>query len=502
MGTIDTFLKRKEVNPTNAEKQHAAGKLTARERLEALFDKGTFVEVGSLVTNRCSYFGLDKKRIDGDGVITGYGTVDGRSVFAYAQDYTVLGGSLGEMHANKICNIIDMAYNAGCPVIGMNDSGGARIQEGVDGLSGYGRIFFRNVKASGYIPQITAIMGPCAGGAVYSPALTDFIFMTNNTGKMFITGPAVIKAVTGEDISADMLGGVNTHTRKSGVVHFACNSDLECIESIKRLLSYLPSNYKAKAPVKETRDDKYRKNPRLLEIVPEASNKMYDMRQVISEIVDDNEYMEYQQDFAPNMITCFAHMGGRSVGIIASQPRMLAGCVDINASEKAARFIRTCDAFGIPLVTLVDVPGYLPGKDQEWNGIIKHGAKLLYAYSEATVAKVTIILRKAFGGAFLAMCCKELGADVTYAWPMAEIAVMGAEGAADIIFKNEAPDEKREKTAEYKEQFLNPYKAAEHLLVDEVINPEDTRMCINRALDIFENKVREKGLKVHGNIPL
>lgn len=501
MTKIDTFLERKSNDPTNVEKQHSQGKMTARERLEALFDRDTFVEVGSMVTNRCTYFGLEKKRIDGDGVITGYGKVDGRPVFAYAQDFTVLGGSLGEMHANKICNIMDMAYRAGCPLVGLNDSGGARIQEGVDGLSGYGRIFFRNVKSSGYIPQITAIMGPCAGGAVYSPALTDFVFMTKDTGRMFITGPNVIKAVTGEDVSAETLGGADTHSRKSGVVHFTSSSDMECIDSIRRLLSYLPVNCNAKAPLKAS-EDRVGKNTRLLEIVPEASNKMYDMRNVISELVDDGEYMEYQKDYAPNIITCFTRFGGRSVGLIANQPRMLAGCIDINASDKAARFVRTCDAFGLPLVTLVDVPGYLPGKGQEWGGIIRHGAKLLYAYSEATVPKVTVILRKAYGGAFLAMCCKELGADVTYAWPSGEIAVMGAEGAADIIFRSVSADEKKEKTMEYKEEFLNPYKAAEHLLVDEVISPEDTGMYITRALDMFANKNRDRDRKYHGNIPL
>lgn len=502
MTKIETFLERKSNNPTNTEKQHAAGKMTARERLEALFDRDTFVEVGSMVTNRSTYFGLDRKRIDGDGVVTGYGKVGGRPVFAYAQDFTVLGGSLGEMHANKICSLMDMAYRAGCPFIGLNDSGGARIQEGVDGLSGYGRIFFRNVKASGYIPQITAIMGPCAGGAVYSPALTDFVFMTKDNGRMFITGPSVIKAVTGEDVSAETLGGSDTHSRKSGVVHFASSTEKECIESIKMLLAYLPDNSEKNAPRKASSDSGDRKNTRLFEIVPEASNKMYDMKSVIAELVDDGTYMEYQKDFAPNMITCFAHFGGRSVGIVANQPRMLAGCIDINASEKAARFIRTCDAFNLPLVTLVDVPGYLPGKEQEWGGIIRHGAKLLYAYSEATVPKITMILRKAYGGAFLAMCSKELGADITYAWPTAEIAVMGAEGAADIIFRNVSPDEKKEKTMEYREQFLNPYKAAEHLLVDEVINPEDSRKYINRALDMFESRIREESRKKHGNIPL
>lgn len=502
MTKLETFLERKARPVTNAEKQHSAGKMTARERLDALFDRNTFVEVGSMVTNRSTYFGLDGKRIDGDGVVTGYGKVNGRPVFAYAQDFTVLGGSLGEMHADKICNILDMAYRAGCPVVGLNDSGGARIQEGVDGLAGYGRIFYRNVKASGYIPQITAIMGPCAGGAVYSPALTDFVFMTKDTGRMFITGPGVIKAVTGEDVTAETLGGADTHSKKSGVVHFASTTESECIEQIKRVLSYLPDNATKKAPKIECADDTSRKNTELLEIVPEASNKMYDMRSVISELVDEKTVMECQKDYAPNIITCFARFGGRSVGVIANQPRMLAGCIDIKASEKAARFIRTCDAFSLPLVTLVDVPGYLPGKDQEWGGIIKHGAKLLYAYSEATVPKITMILRKAYGGAFLAMCSKELGADVTYAWPTAEIAVMGAEGAADIIFRNISPEEKKEKTTEYREQFLNPYKAAEHLLVDEVINPEDSRKYINRALDIFENKARGRNTRFHGNIPL
>lgn len=502
MNKNEVFEERKNKRTTNTQKQHSQGKLTAMERLNLLFDSHSFTEIGSMVTSRCTNFGMETKHIDGDGVITGFGRVNGRTVFAYAQDFTVLGGSLGEMQANKICKILDMAYETGCPVVGLNDSGGARIQEGIDSLAGYGRIFFRNTRASGRIPQITAIMGPSAGGAVYSPALTDFIFMTENAAKMFITGPSVIKAVTGEDVTADDLGGLRTHFTKSGVVHFEAPDDEECINRIKELLSYLPDNCMSKAETRPTDDFIFRKVPELNGILPENPNKPYDMREVISAIVDDGNFLEYQAGFACNIITCFAHIDGTSVGIIANQPKVMAASLDINASDKASRFVRTCDSFGIPLVTLVDVPGYLPGKVQEQGGIIRHGAKLIYAYCEATVPKVTVILRKAYGGAYLAMCSKELGADITLAWPTAEIAVMGADGAADIIFKNETAEGRQDRINEYKDEFMTPYKAAEHLLIDEVISPEDTRVNIAQSLKMLEGKTNCFERKRHGNIPL
>lgn len=482
--------------------QHKKGKMTARERLAKLFDEGSFTEMGQFIHHRCMNFNMQEKEIPGDGVVTGYGTVRGRLVFAYAEDFTVEGGSLGEMHAHKIAQMQEMALKMGAPVIGINDSGGARIQEGLDGLEGYGKIFFRNTAASGVVPQITAIMGPCAGGAVYSPALTDFIFQVNKTGKMFITGPDVIKSVTGEQIDAEKLGGAMTHNRVSGVAHFMASDDTDCINQIRRLLSYLPSNFRDAAPTIFNGDDPNRIADQLDTIIPDNPNKAYDMYDVIKAITDGGEYMDYMGMYAPNMITCFARFNGRSVGIIANQPKAMAGCMDINCSDKAARFIRTCDAFGIPLLTLVDVPGFLPGSTQEHGGIIRHGAKVIYAYCEATVPKVTMILRKAYGGAYLAMCCKDLGSDIVYAWPTAEIAVMGAEGAANIIFRKATPEERAELIDEYKREFNNPYKAAERGMVDDVIIPSTSRQMIIAAMEMLDGKVVEAPRKKHGNVPL
>src|SRR5690554_287217 len=419
------------------EKQHKRGKLSARERMNLLFDEGSFIEIGGFVKHRSTDFGMDKVEAPAEGVVTGYGTVEGRLVYAYAQDFTVIGGSLGQMHAEKIVNVMDMAMKMGAPIIGMNDSGGARIQEGVDALSGYGKIFFRNTIASGVVPQISVIMGPCAGGAVYSPAITDFVFMVDKTSQMFITGPQVIKTVTGEDVTSEELGGAMTHNATSGVAHFMSSNDEACIEDIKRLLSFLPSNNMESAPYYETNDDLNRIEESLNDIIPENPNKPYDIKEIITSIADNGDFMETQAYFAKNIITGFIRINGQSIGVIANQPRVLAGCLDINASDKAGRFIRTCDAFNIPILNIVDVPGFLPGTDQEYGGIIRHGAKMLYAYSEATVPKVTMIVRKAYGGAYLAMCSKDLGADQVLAWPNAEIAVMGPEGAANIIFKND-----------------------------------------------------------------
>ena len=491
------------------EKQHAQGKWTARERLNYLFDPDTFVEIDTFVEHRSTYFGLDKKKFPSDGVVCGYGKVYGRTVYAYAQDFTVQGGSLGEAHADKICKVLDNALKVGAPVVGMNDSGGARIQEGICALAGFGKMFYRNTISSGVIPQISAIMGPCAGGAVYSPALTDFIYMVDQSSKMFITGPDVIKTVTGEDITAEKLGGATTHNTVSGVAHFKASSDQDCIDQIKRLLSFLPSSSReAGAPVYACNDDPNRLCPELDTIMPDSPNRAYDMYKVITSLVDNGDYYDYMGGYAKNIITCFARMNGKSVGIIASQPRVAAGCLDINASDKAARFIRTCDAFKIPLLTLVDVPGFLPGSHQETGGIIRHGAKILYAYSEATVPKVTLVLRKAYGGAYIAMCSKELGSDINLAWPTAEIAVMGADGAANIVFKKEIaaaedPAAKRaEKIEEYRELFNNPYRAAERGFVDDVIVPSTSRKVIISAFDMLANKVESRPEKKHGNIPL
>ncbi len=449
------------------EKQHAKGKLSARERMALLFDEGTFVELDAFVKHRCTNFGMEKLEAPAEGVVTGYGQVDGRLVYAYAQDFTVVGGSLGEMHAAKICKVMDNAIKVGAPVVGLNDSGGARIQEAVDALAGYGKIFYKNTLASGVIPQITAIMGPCAGGAVYSPALTDFIFMVDKTSQMFITGPQVIKTVTGEEVSAEALGGAMTHNQTSGVAQYIASNDEECIAEIRRLLSFLPSNNMETAPVYDSADDVNKIVEELNSIIPDSSNKPYDMKDVITALVDDGDFFEYQPYFAQNILTGFARIGGKSVGIIANQPKVLAGCLNIDASDKSARFIRTCDAFNIPLLNIIDVPGFLPGTSQEYGGIIRHGAKMLYAYSEATVPKVSLIVRKAYGGSYLAMCSKDLGADVVLAWPSAEIAVMGPQGAANIIFRKDISDAdnpaemRQKKVDEYTAEFATPYKAAE-----------------------------------------
>jgi methylmalonyl-CoA decarboxylase alpha subunit len=480
--------------------QHGQGKYTARERIEKLFDEGTFVELDQFVTHRCVNFGMETKELPGEGVVTGYGTVDGRLVYAFAQDFTVEGGSLGEMHAAKICKVLDLSLKMGAPIIGINDSGGARIQEAVDALAGYGKIFYKNTLASGVVPQISVIMGPCAGGAVYSPALTDFIYMVKNTSQMFITGPAVIKSVTAEEVTAEELGGAMTHNATSGVAHFAAENEDDCIEQIRYLLSFLPSNNLEEVPVVETGDDPNRMEEALNEIIPDNSNMPYDMKEVIGLTVDNGEFYEVQPHYARNIITCFARFDGKAVGIIANQPNVMAGCLDINASDKSSRFIRFCDAFNIPIVNFVDVPGFLPGCDQEYGGIIRHGAKMLYAYSEATVPKITVITRKAYGGSYLAMCSQDLGADQVMAWPTSEIAVMGPAGAANIIFRKD-PDV-AEKTAKYIEEFATPYKAAERGFVDIVIEPKETRPRIITALNMLASKRDARPAKKHGNIPL
>lgn len=490
------------------EKQHKKGKMSARERLNYLFDDGSFVEVDAFVKHRCSNFNMANVEAPAEGVVTGYGTIDGRLVYAYAQDFTVIGGSLGEMHAKKICKILDMAVKMGAPVICINDSGGARIQEGVDALSGYGQIFYRNTRASGVIPQISVIMGPCAGGAVYSPALTDFIFMVDKTSQMFITGPQVVKTVTGEEVSGEELGGANTHNSVSGVAHFMAPDEKTCLDQVKRLLSYLPSNNMDNPPESISDDDLNRLIPELDTMLPDNANKPYDMVSIISALVDRGSFFEVQPMYAKNIITAFGKLNGRPIGIIANQPMFAAGCLDINASDKAARFIRTCDAFNVPILNLVDVPGFLPGVNQEYGGIIRHGAKMLYAYSEATVPKVTVIIRKAYGGAYLAMCSKDLGADIVYAWPTAEIAVMGPEGAANIIFKKEIKssvnpeEERREKITEYRSEFATPYIAAERGYVDDVIIPSQSRQRIAAAFEMLQGKRENTLPKKHGNIPV
>jgi methylmalonyl-CoA decarboxylase subunit alpha len=490
------------------QKQHDGGKLTARERLDLLFDAGTFREIDMFVHHRCDNFGMEKIDIPSDGVVTGHGLVNGRPVFAFAQDFTARGGSLGEMHAAKICKVMDMALKSGVPLVGINDSGGARIQEGVDALKGYGDIFFRNSRSSGVIPQIASIMGPCAGGAVYSPAMADFVFMVKNTSFMFITGPDVIKAVTGEETNQEELGGAMTHNSKSGNAHFACESDADAIDQIKILLSYLPSNNMEEPPLLPTNDPPHRQCPELDTIIPDDPKFSYDMRDVIHSIVDDGVFFEPHHYYAQNIIVGFARLNGRVVGIVADQPQILAGCLDIDASDKATRFIRTCDAFNIPLLTLVDVPGYLPGTHQEWNGIIRHGAKLLWCYSEATVPKLTVVTRKDYGGSYIAMSSRHLGADMVFAWPMAEIAVMGAQGAANIIFRKEIADaeDKVAKRAEmikiYEDEFNNPYQAASRGYVDAVIKPSDTRARLIDALEILCTKSEALPPKKHGNIPM
>jgi len=494
--------------PEKIKKQHESGKLTARERIEKLTDPGSFVEIDAFVEHRSVDFGMDKISAPGDGVVAGYATIDGRPVYLYAQDFTVIGGSLGEMHAKKITKVLDMAMKMGCPVIGINDSGGARIQEGIDALSGYGDIFFRNTMASGVIPQISVILGPCAGGAVYSPALTDFIFMVDNISKMFVTGPQVVEAVTGESVSAEELGGAKTHNEKSGVAHFISNSEEECFENIRKLLSFLPQNNMEDSPLYQCTDDLNRLAPHLNTIIPDNPSKSYDVKEVIKAVVDNGDFFEIQPLFATNIVIGFARLNGKTVGIVANQPKVKAGCLDINASDKAARFIRFCDAFNIPIVTFTDVPGYLPGVDQEYGGVIRHGAKLLYAYSEATVPKINIVLRKAYGGAYIAMSSRHLGADLVFAWPTAEIAVMGPDGAANIIFRKEiqqAADPvktRQEKIEEYRNRFANPYVAAARGYIDDIIEPEATRPRLISALEMLESKRENRPPKKHGNIPL
>ncbi len=492
----------------SVQRQHDSGKLTARERLDLFFDKGTFQETDLFVQHRSTNFGMDKVSIPADGVVTGHGKVNGRTVCAYAQDFTTRGGTLGEMHAKKICRVMDLAMKMKVPMVGFIDSGGARIQEGINALDGYGNIFFRNSCASGVIPQISAIMGPAAGGAVYSPAMTDFVFMVKKTSYMFITGPAVVKSVTGEEIGNEELGGALTHSTKSGVTQFACDSDQQAIEETKKLLSYLPSNCDEKPPYIAPTDSPDRAEAALHDILPDNANKGYNMKEVIRAIVDNGEFFEPSRQYAQNMITAFARMNGYVVGIIANQPNYLAGCLDINASDKATRFIRFCDAFNIPLLTIADVPGFLPGSHQEWGGIIRHGAKLLWCYAEATVPKITLITRKAYGGAYIAMCSQGLGADYTLAWPQAEIAVMGAEAAADIIFSKDikaAEDPtalKQEKIAEYRELLYNPYVAARMGYINAVIQPRETRPKIIAALEALQNKKETRPAKKHGNIPM
>jgi propionyl-CoA carboxylase beta chain len=489
------------------EKQHAKGKLTARERIHFFLDEGTFEEIGMLVTHRSQDFGMEKQKIYGDGVITGYGNVNGRLVYVFAQDFTVFGGSLSETHAEKICKIMDMAMKNGAPVIGLNDSGGARIQEGVQSLAGYADIFYRNTLASGVVPQISAIMGPCAGGAVYSPAITDFIYMVEQSSYMFITGPNVVKTVTNEEVTAEELGGAMTHAVKSGVTHFTAENDMDCLMQVKKLLSYLPQNCEEEAPrLPYTAGDESR--PQLNTIVPENPNHPYDIREVINGLVDSDSFYEVNKEYAENIVVGFARLAGRSVGIVANNPMVLAGCLDVDCSKKGARFVRFCDSFNIPLLVLEDVPGFLPGTDQEWNGIITNGAKLLYAFCEATVPRVTVITRKAYGGAYDVMNSKHIGADMNFAWPTAEIAVMGAKGASEIIFRREIqaaedPEAKlKEKEAEYAEKFANPYRAAARGFVDEVIEPSTTREKLIRAFKMLENKVDTLPKKKHGNIPL
>ena len=474
--------------------QHAKGKLTARERLSLLLDEGSFEEFDMFVQHRCTNFGMDASHPDGDGVVTGRGTIEGRPVYVFAQDFTVSGGALSKTMSEKICKIMDMAATAGAPVIGLNDSGGARIQEGIDSLAGYGEIFERNILSSGVVPRISGIFGPCAGGAVYSPALTDFTVMVRNTSYMFLTGPGVVKSVTGEEVSQEDLGGASVHSTRSGVAHFAADSEQEGLQTIRTLLSFLPQNNMETAPLKPTDDPVSRKENILNEIIPDNPNKAYDMYGVIGAIVDDGEFFEVHRDFAKNIIVGFAHMNGRSVGIVANQPKMLAGVLDINASRKAARFVRFCDAFNIPLVTLVDVPGFLCGTQQEYGAIITNGAKLLYAYGEATVPKVTVTLRKSYGGAHIVMSCKQLRGDVNYAWPTAEIAVMGAKGAVGVL--------KGVEEQEYNDLFCNPYQAAQKGYIEDVIEPRNTRFRVIRALEALQGKRQGLPAKKHDNLPL
>jgi len=508
MNRNEDLLKRREAShqgggQARIDKQHQQGKLTARERITVLLDEGSFNEIGQFVEHRATTFGLEKQHYAGDGVVTGFGTVHGRMVYVFSQDFTVLGGSLSETHAAKICRIMDLAMKNGAPLIGLNDSGGARIQEGVVSLAGYADIFYRNTRASGVIPQISVIMGPCAGGAVYSPALTDFVFMVEETSYMFVTGPNVVKTVTHEEVTSEALGGAKTHAEKSGVNHFTASNDVECLKKVRDLVTYFPQNMSELPP----QPSKFSFNPHKLEtikhIMPENVNVPYDIRKVVDCVIDDNSFREVQEDYARNIVVGFARLEGRSIGIIANQPAALAGVLDIDASRKGARFVRFCDSFNIPLLVFEDVPGFLPGTDQEWRGIITHGAKLLYAFSEATVPRVTVITRKAYGGAFDVMNSKNIGADMNYAWPTAEIAVMGAKGAAEIIFKREIaeaqdPEAKwKEKEAEYADLFANPYRAAERGIVDDVILPEETRARLIAAFKMLENKAETLPLKKH-----
>ncbi len=489
-------------------KQHEKGKLTARERIDILLDPGSFVEIGAFVRHQHTAFGLDKSRPYGDGVVTGWGTVDGRTIYVFAQDFTVFGGSLGEAHAQKIVRVMNLAMENGYPIVGLNDSGGARIQEGVAALGGYADIFLLNTLASGVVPQISAILGPCAGGAVYSPAITDFVFMVKETSYMFVTGPGVVKTVTNEDVTQEELGGADTHASKSGVAHLACTSEADALVKIRTLLSYLPSNCEDVTPTGDTADPPDRQDAELDTLVPENPNKPYDILDVIGRVVDRSSFFEIHPDYAANLVVGFARLGGRSVGIVANQPAVLAGVLDIESSVKGARFVRFCDAFGIPLVVFEDVPGFLPGTDQEWRGVIRHGAKLLYAFCEATVPKLTVITRKAYGGAYDVMNSKHIRADLNLAWPTAEIAVMGPKGAVEIIFRNEiaqaddAAAEEARLTDDYRDHFANPYIAAERGYVDDIIRPSETRPRLIAALKMLENKVQTLPRKKHGNLPL
>ena len=510
---VDELRRRKALSKQGGgkdriEAQHAKGKLTARERVELLLDPGSFVETDAFVEHRTTEFGMDAKRFPGDGVVTGHGAIDGRTVFVFSQDFTVFGGSLGEMHANKIVKIMDTAMKVGAPVIGLNDSGGARIQEGVISLGGYAEIFFRNVLASGVIPQISAILGPCAGGAVYSPAMTDFIIMAKGTSNMFITGPEVIKAVTGEDVSFEELGGATAHASKSGVAHFAASDERAALRLIRNVLSYLPSNNVDDPPIVASDDEPNRMDAELSRVVPKEPDKPYDMRDVIGRVVDRDSWLEVHADWAQNIVVGFARLEGRPVGVVGNQPKVLAGTLDINSSTKAARFVRFCDCFNIPLLTFVDVPGFLPGVEQEYGGIIRNGAKLLFAFSEATVPKVTVITRKAYGGAYDVMCSKHIRGDFNFAWPSAELAVMGPEGAVPIIFKKEIEEAKdsrrreKELVTEYRDRFANPYIAARMGYLDDVIEPSETRPRVIDAFSVLRTKRESRPAKKHGNIPL
>ncbi len=494
--------------PKRVEAQHQKGKLTARERIALLFDPGTFEETDPFAIHSCTDFGLEKQKFLGDSVVTGYGKINGRDAFAYSQDFTVFGGSLSKIASEKICKVMDMAARVGAPVIGLLDSGGARIQEGVDSLTGYGEIFTRNTLFSGVVPQISVIMGPCAGGAVYSPAITDFVFMVKGTGQMYITGPAVIKSVTGEEIGFEELGGAMTHATKTGNCHFVADNDQQCLEMVRQLLSFIPQNNREEPLHVDTGDTPDRTDEELLTIIPDIPNKVYDMKKVITKVVDNGDFMEVHSRFARNLLVGFARLGGYGVGIVAQQPSFNAGVIDVDASDKGARFVRFCDCFNIPIITFVDVPGYMPGTDQEYRGIIRHGAKFLYAYAEATVPKISVITRKAYGGAYIVMSSKCLRGDINYAWPTAEIAVMGPDGAVNIIFKDtiaksEHPEETRQKLiGEYREKFANPYVAAGRGYLDDVIDPRTTRPKLIKALETLKNKVDTNPPKKHGNIPL